>query len=637
MTVASNSSLVSSSLREQASQRAAAALMGQQQRQQPQPYGAHDYGGGDSRGHNDRTHSLPSTIVVGGPSRATAWSTPPSNVLAGGGGPHESTSAAPQQRQQQQQAPAVPSAATTAADARREWQQHGTGRTQVLQDQANVATSQGQVMGRVVSHVPRFDLAGSAYTAYVLNVTGPVATTTSNAGSASWQMERRYSDFHKLHALLQLSCPPQVASNVSRFPSKHWSSTKLVKGWSASTDMSRQLVQDRTVQLDVWLVQVMTEYNRGSLDAASRQAVYDFLCTSVPPCDRDTSGGSRNTSAESATDDLYAQHRSLPSSGAKAGPGREERIKYHNPWTTTLGSSLRQAVQTIEQLTNLHVDSSIPLDLLHAAQGLLFLTVVKGGMVFSGRVGTGILVARREDENAAYMDSLHRRVGAVPAVSPQPPACGWSAPCALSVLGMGWGALVGGDVTHYLVVLTSRKATMDLVSSTRLQLGAELGVAVGPVGRGANSHLQTGDWTVHPAYAYAISHGLFVGMSLEGSVLRVRDDVNAVFYGRPISAPQILHHPPVKAAEPLYRAIDRAMQAEIPHGAFRPSEYFTSSSKGSSSRGVNQASAYGDSHIIYNGIQPQQPPYPQQAVPNQAYATPSPSWASASHSQVWGT
>jgi Las17-binding protein actin regulator len=208
---------------------------------------------------------------------------------------------------------------------------------------------------------------------------------------------------------------------------------------------------------------------------------------------------------------------------------------------------------------------------------------------------------------------------------------------------MGWGALVGGDVTHYLVVLTSRKATMDLVSSTRLQLGAELGVAVGPVGRGANSHLQTGDWTVHPAYAYAISHGLFVGMSLEGSVLRVRDDVNAVFYGRPISAPQILHHPPVKAAEPLYRAIDRAMQAEIPHGAFRPSEYFPSSSKGSSSRGVNQASAYGDSHIMYNGIQPQQPPYPQQqpqqqqqAVPNQAYTTPSPSWASASHSQFWG-
>jgi Las17-binding protein actin regulator len=67
------------------------------------------------------------------------------------------------------------------------------------------------------------------------------------------------------------------------------------------------------------------------------------------------------------------------------------------------------------------------------------------------------------------------------------------------------------------------------VSSTRLQLGAELGVAVGPVGRGANSHLQTGDWTVHPAYAYAISHGLFVGMSLEGSVLRVRDDVKPCF------------------------------------------------------------------------------------------------------------
>jgi lipid-binding SYLF domain-containing protein len=114
-------------------------------------------------------------------------------------------------------------------------------------------------------------------------------------------------------------------------------------------------------------------------------------------------------------------------------------------------------------------DQSIPLDLLQAAKGLVFLTVIKAGMVVSGRIGTGLVIARHDDSSSG--------------------GGGWSAPCALATVGMGWGALIGGDVTHYLVVLTTEKAVQDLVSSKSIQLGAELGVAVGPLGRGAHGHV----------------------------------------------------------------------------------------------------------------------------------------------------
>ena len=102
---------------------------------------------------------------------------------------------------------------------------------------------------------------------------------------------------------------------------------------------------------------------------------------------------------------------------------------------------------------------------------------------------------------------------------------------------------------------------------------------LGPVGRTGSSQVSASntDWAVYPAYSYAHSQGLFVGMSLEGSVLSTRHDVNAKFYGHKYTPTQILDLPPPKAAEPLYQALDQAVQTKIPDGAFRPSQLFQES------------------------------------------------------------
>lgn len=112
-----------------------------------------------------------------------------------------------------------------------------------------------------------------------------------------------------------------------------------------------------------------------------------------------------------------------------------------------------------------------------------------------------------------------------------------------------------------MVIFTSDSAVRDLVQqSTTLQVGAELSAAVGPLGRSTNSHLQTGDWTLHTAYAYAHSQGFFIGVSLEGSLWQVRQDVNAKFYGqRNIEATHLLHQPGPPAAQQLYDRLDLAL------------------------------------------------------------------------------
>ena len=150
---------------------------------------------------------------------------------------------------------------------------------------------------------------------------------------------------------------------------------------------------------------------------------------------------------------------------------------------------------------------------------------------------------------------------------------------ALGTVGLGWGAQIGGDVTHYLVVLTTPAAVADF-TRTEVHLGAELDVAVGPLGRSASqawhvSSTPSSTQKLHSAYAYAHSQGFFCGISLEGSVVRVRHDVTAKFYNHKTSPHELLTtpgRPHVTAAEPLYEALDQALQMEIPRNAFRPSQ-----------------------------------------------------------------
>jgi lipid-binding SYLF domain-containing protein len=388
----------------------------------------------------------------------------------------------------------------------------GLGLPQTINER-RTAKRPSDLVVRVLRAQERVDLSGSSYTAYVILIQQMANQHT---------IEHRYSDFLKLHVLLQhYKVPVQ-----ERFPAKHWAGR--MGNWTPSMNWAPKehddLIARRVVQLDAWLVAVIDQYNNDTLlPGPCGSAIFEFVTLKLAPCQQEN---------------LFAK----------------DYWKWNNPFSCTLGSMLRQATRTLEYMTTTTAvasfDSSIPLDLLQAAKGLCFLTVAKAGLVVSGRVGGGLVVGRLDDGS-------------------------WSAPCALGTVGMGWGAQIGGDVTHYLVVLTTEKAVEDLVSSSSVQLGAELDVAVGPLGRGAMGQIQTGDWTLHPAYSYAHSQGLFAGISLEGSVITVRNDINAKFYGEERRAQDLLRLRGPKAGAPLYECLDKAMGALIPDGSIRPSQWFS--------------------------------------------------------------
>jgi lipid-binding SYLF domain-containing protein len=210
----------------------------------------------------------------------------------------------------------------------------------------------------------------------------------------------------------------------------------------------------------------------------------------------------------------------------------------------------------------------IPARLLKEAKGVAVLTVVKGGFGLAGvEFGTGLVVARLGER--------------------------WSAPSAIGTAGLSWGgtllyfwgkicgsqcvmlticvlsffvALIGAQVSdHVFLLMTDSAVEMMFAHNGSLQLGADVGVALGPLGRALEADFGASVANVAPIYTYSLSKGLYAGVSLDGKVIVTRHNVNEKFYGRSVSAGELLQGviPTPPAAQPLYDALTRCHQYAI--------------------------------------------------------------------------
>ena len=170
---------------------------------------------------------------------------------------------------------------------------------------------------------------------------------------------------------------------------------------------------------------------------------------------------------------------------------------------------VNQAVTIIQRFQEMP-DRAIPDTVLRNAKGLAILTVTKAGFIGSARGGSGIVVART--------------------------AKGWSGPSAIGTGGIGVGFQAGAEVSELVIVLNTPAAVDAFAKGGNITLSAALGAAAGPVGRTA----EVGVAPQAAIYTYSRSQGLFAGISLEGTVIATRDEANAQYYGKPVTARDIL-------------------------------------------------------------------------------------------------
>ena len=168
-----------------------------------------------------------------------------------------------------------------------------------------------------------------------------------------------------------------------------------------------------------------------------------------------------------------------------------------------------QATSIIQRFQEIP-EKGIPPAVLKAAKGVAILTVTKAGFIGSGRVGSGVVVARLDK--------------------------GWSGPSEIGTGGLGVGFQAGVDITEFVMILNTPAAVEAFSKQTNVTLGGNMSISAGPVGRSveASVALQSA------IYSYSRSQGLFAGVSLEGTVVSVKDDYNQAYYGKPVTAQEIL-------------------------------------------------------------------------------------------------
>ncbi|MBV6422678.1 MAG: hypothetical protein NAOJABEB_00461 [Steroidobacteraceae bacterium] len=158
-------------------------------------------------------------------------------------------------------------------------------------------------------------------------------------------------------------------------------------------------------------------------------------------------------------------------------------------------------------------DQQIPQWLLDRAYGIVVVPdVAKVSFWVGGRRGSGVMVVRNE-------------------------AGKFSNPVFVNLTGGSFGPQIGVQSTDVVLVFTTRKG-VEGIADGKVTLGADASVAAGPVGRQATAATDAAFQA--EVYSYSRSKGLFLGVALDGSAITIDDKSDKAFYGRKVSAGEIM-------------------------------------------------------------------------------------------------
>jgi lipid-binding SYLF domain-containing protein len=185
-----------------------------------------------------------------------------------------------------------------------------------------------------------------------------------------------------------------------------------------------------------------------------------------------------------------------------AGPAAAQPAVYA---TSQEIQTVAAARNTLDQFCGLSIES-IPKTMLAEAAGIaIFPNMIKGGFIFAGNYGKGVLMVRNADRS-------------------------WSPPAMCAMGGGSLGFQVGVQAADIVLVFATPQSLQGILRGDKVTLGADASVALGPIGRQANAG--TDGRLGAEIYSYARSRGLFLGVSLSGADIAIDANANAMLYGR---------------------------------------------------------------------------------------------------------
>lgn len=179
---------------------------------------------------------------------------------------------------------------------------------------------------------------------------------------------------------------------------------------------------------------------------------------------------------------------------------------------TEASQLVQKAAMTFQNFENAKEMSAFR-DLMKKAKGVFIAPqVLKGAFIIGASGGSGVLLARDNKSNK------------------------WYGPAFYTIGEASFGLQAGGSASEVvLLAMTDRGVTAFL--GTSLKLGADVGLAVGPVGAGASAATANLSADI---ISFSRSKGLFGGVSVDGAVVATRDGLNEAYYGKKVNATDIL-------------------------------------------------------------------------------------------------
>lgn len=191
---------------------------------------------------------------------------------------------------------------------------------------------------------------------------------------------------------------------------------------------------------------------------------------------------------------------------------------------------LRNTAATLQEIMGTP-DKAIPRGLLDRAQCVVVVPgMKKAAFVVGGDYGRGFALCRT--------------------------ANGWSAPAPVKLAGGSFGLQLGADSTD-VVLLVMNERGMQRLLSDKFSIGADAAAAAGPVGRDTTA--DTDALARAEILSWSRTHGLFAGVSLNGTVVENDGGEAHKLYGRPLNNHAIIagHIAVPDAARGLVDEMDR--------------------------------------------------------------------------------
>ena len=203
---------------------------------------------------------------------------------------------------------------------------------------------------------------------------------------------------------------------------------------------------------------------------------------------------------------------------------------------------LRDAATVLNEVLN--VPDNIPQSLIDKAECVVvFPGVKKVALGVGGSYGRGAMTCRTGDNFTGP----------------------WSAPTLMALEGGSIGFQLGAEETDFVILVENDRGAMSLLSS-KVKLGADASAAAGPKGR--DTAAATDVAMRAEMLSYSRARGLFAGVSLEGSTLRPDNEGNALVYGSPMSARDLVKGGVAvpSAAKPMVDLLDKRSPKNLSEG-----------------------------------------------------------------------